>query len=299
MKKVLVLAVLTGSLLMSQAPDITGVWRADLQKSKRMGPPVVTYLVIIDQKNAIFDNHTKEEAPLVTETTGMWGQHEERDVLSFFTNGKPAIRPYRGVPTRVTAPVEGDKLTVNGEVPGRPATFKRTYELSDGGKVLTMNEDISDGPHNMHNSIVLLKQDEAAGEPLRKPEEQAGVRFKNVKTESLKSLPASEFIDRMHYISWALGKECLFCHVDRKFDSDDKKEKKTARKMIDMVAAIDEHNFEGKPAVRCFTCHEGRPHPLSYQLFPDQIEAEKAQAEKEAAERAAHQPPPPSPPPQH
>jgi hypothetical protein len=297
MKKVLVLALFTGSLLLSQTPDITGVWRADLQKSKRMGPPVVTYLAIIEQKNAIFNNRTKEEAPLVTETTGIWGQREEREVLSFFTKGKPAILPYRGVPTRVTATVEGDKLVVNGEVPGRPSTFKRTYQLSDGGKVLTMNEDIVDGPHVMHNTIVLLKQEKAAGEPLRAPEELAGVHFKNVKTESLKSLPASEFIDRMYYIAWALGKNCQFCHVEHKFDSDDKKEKKTARKMIDMAAAIDEHNFEGKPEVRCFTCHEGRAKPLAYQLFPDQIEAEKVLAEKEAAEREAHRPPPPGPPP--
>jgi hypothetical protein len=300
MKKVLALALFTGSLSMSQAPDITGVWRADLQKSKRMGPPVVTYLVIIEQKNAIFDNHTKEEAPLVTETTGTWGQREERVVLSFFNNGKAAIRPYQGVPTRIQATVEGGKLIVNGVVAGRPNTFKRTYELSDGGKTLTLDEEIADGTRVMHNTIVLLKQDDAAAEPLRKTEEPAGVHFKNVKTEALKSLPASEFIDQMHYISWALGKNCEFCHVHNKFDSDDKKEKGTARKMVDMTAAIDEHNFEGKPAVRCFTCHEGRSHPLRYQLFADEIEAEKAQAEKEAAERAAHQPPPPSgPPPQH
>jgi hypothetical protein len=293
MKKLLALAISAGTLLLGQAPDITGVWRADLQKSKRMGPPVVTYLVIIEQKNAIFNNHTKEEAPLVTETTGTRGQHEERDVLSFFTNGKSAIRPYKGVPSRVKETVEGGKLIVTGEVPGRPYTFKRIYELSDAGKTLTMNEDISDGPHVMHNTIVLVKQDDAAGEPLRKPEELAGVHFKNVKTESFKNLPASEFIDRMHYISWALGKECQFCHVERKFDSDDKKEKVTARKMIDMTAAINEHNFEGKQEVRCFTCHEGRGHPLSRQLFADEIEAEKAQAEKEAADREAHRPPPP------
>jgi len=299
MKKLFALALFSGSLVLSQSPDITGVWRADLKKSKRMGPPLVTYLVIIEQKNAVFNNRTKEEAPLVTETTGMWGQREERDVLSFFNNGKPAIRPYKGVPSRVTATADGGKLIVNGEVPGRPYTFKRIYELSDGGKTLTMNEDISDGTHVMQNSIVLLKQDDSAAEPLRKPEELAGVRFKNVKTESMKSLPASEFIDRMHYISWALGKDCEFCHVEHKFDSDDKKEKGTARKMIDMTAAINEHNFEGKPEVRCFTCHEGRGHPLSRQLFPDEIEAEKARAEKEAAEKEAHRPPPPGPPPQH
>ena len=63
--------------------------------------------------------------------------------------------------------------------------------------------------------------------------------------------------------------------------------------MIDMVAAIDEHNFENKPEVRCFTCHEGHSHPLSHQLFADEVEAEKERAAKEAAEREAHRPPAP------
>jgi hypothetical protein len=300
MKKLLAIAAFASTLLLAQGPNITGVWRADLQKSKRMGPPVVTYLVIIEQKNAIFNNRTKEEAPLVTETTGTWGQREDRSVLTFFNNGKPAIRPYRGVPTRVKAVVEGNKLVVYGEVAGRPDTFKRTYDLSADGQTLTVDEEATGEGHVMHNTIVLLKQEDAAGEPLRKPEELAGVHFKNVKTESLKNLPASEFIDHMHYFTWALGKDCQFCHVEHKFDSDDKKEKVTARKMIDMVAAINEHNFEGKPEVRCFTCHEDRGHPLSRPLFADEIEAEKARAAKEAAEREAHQPPPPpGPPPSH
>ncbi len=164
-----------------------------------------------------------------------------------------------------------------------------------------MDEDGSNDGHPMHNTILFNKQDEAAAEPLRKEEEVASVHFKNVKTESLKGLPASEFINTMRYFSWSLGKECEFCHVEHKFDSDDKKEKQTARKMIDMVAAIDQHNFEGKPEVRCFTCHEGNGHPLSHQLFADEIQAAKERAAREAAEREAHRPPPPAgaPPPQH
>ena len=300
MKKIFALAALTGSLLFSQTPAITGVWKADLEKSKRMGPPITTYLVIIDQKNAVFNNRTKEEAPLVTQTTGTWGQRgDQRAVLSFFNNGKSAVRPYNGVPTRLTATQEGGKLVVSGEVAGRSSTLKWTYALSDDGKTLTLDEEGSNEGRTMHNTIVLLKQDDAAGDPLRKPEELAEAHFKNVKTASLKGLPVSEFLNNMRYFAWSLDKDCEFCHVERKFDSDDKKEKVTARKMIDMVAAIDEHNFEGKPEVRCFTCHEGHGHPLSRPMYADEIAAAKERAEKEAAEKAAHQPPPPGPPPQH
>ena len=93
-----------------------------------------------------------------------------------------------------------------------------------------MDEESSNGEREMHNTIVLEKTDEATAEPLRKPEEIASAHFKNVKTESLKNLPESEFINNMHYFSWSLGKECTFCHVEHKFDSDDKKEKQTAEK---------------------------------------------------------------------
>ena len=302
MKKLFALAVFSGTVLLSQTPDLSGVWRADMQKSKRQGPPVITYLVIIEQKNAVFNNRTKEEALQITETTGTWGQRgEQRAKLAFFVNGKPKVLPYQGVPTELIGAVEGSKVVVKGEVAGGPDGFSRTYELSADGKTLTMTEDSSTGGRQAHNITVMEKQDDAAGEPLRKPEELASVHFKNVKTDALKNMPASEFMDTMHYFAWSLGNQCTLCHVERKFDSDDKKEKGTARKMIDMVAAIDEHNFEGKPAVRCFTCHEGNAHPLTHQLFADEIEAAKARAAKEAADREAHRPPPPAggPPPQH
>jgi hypothetical protein len=302
MKTLLALTLVTGSVLLSQTPDLSGVWRADLQKSKRMGPPILTYLVIIEQKNAVFNNRTKEEALQITETTGTWGQRgEQRAVLAFFVNGKPKVGTYQGVPTELTGSIDGGKVMVKAEVAGRPSTFTRTYVLSADGKTLTMDEDGSNEGRAMHSTIVLEKQDDAAGEPLRKAEEIASVHFKNVKTDSLKSLPASQFLNSMRYFAWSLGKDCEFCHVERKFDSDDKKEKGTARKMIDMVAAINEHNFEGKPEVRCFTCHEGNGHPLSHQLFADEIEAAKARAAKEAADREAHRPPPPggAPTPQH
>jgi len=301
MKKLFALAVFTTTAILSQTPDLSGVWRADLQKSKRMGPPVLTYLVIIEQKNAVFNNRTKEEALQVTETTGTWGQRgESRTKLVFFVNGKPKVGAYQGVPTELTGAVEGSKIVLKAEVAGRPSTFTRTYELSADGKTLTMDEEGSNDGHPMHNTIVFNKGDEAAAEPLRKDEELASAHFKNVKTDALKGLPASEFINTMRYFSWSLGKDCEFCHVERKFDADDKKEKETARKMIDMVAAINQHNFEGKPEVRCFTCHEGNGHPLSHQLFADEIQAAKERAAREAAEREAHRPPPPAgAPPQH
>jgi hypothetical protein len=279
MWKIAVAALFGVSLLPAASPNISGVWKADLEKSKFPGPPPSNYLMIIEQKMAIFNQRTKEEAPQVVETTGIWTQRgESRSLLTVFDNGKPRILPYQGVPTRLTASFAGNTLTVSGETAGHPdATLKRTYELSTDGRTLTLHSVAMNGGKEQESSVVLTKQPDAVGEPLRKPEEPAGKHFKNLKT-SLKNLPASQFIDTMHYYSWSLGQQCTFCHVERKFDLDDKKEKVTARKMTDMVASIDEQHFEGHPAVRCFTCHEGHAHPLTHQQFPDEAAAEAAAA---------------------
>lgn len=291
MRKIVVLSMLSAFALAAQSPDITGVWKADLQKSKLNAPPgraPTNYLVIIERKTAVVNPRTKETAPEIVETTGIWGQRgEERSVLTVFDNSKPSVRPYEGVPTRLTATSEGNTLTITGQVAGRPDTFTRTYKLSPDGKTLTVDISSKHDGKTMESTLDLIKQPESAGAPLRKPEELAGAHFKNVKTASLKSLPVSQFIDQMHYIAWSLNRNCEFCHVARKFDSDDKKEKKTARKMIDMVASIDHNNFEGHPAVRCFTCHEGHAHPLSHPQFPEEAAAEKAAIEKAAAEQHA------------
>jgi hypothetical protein len=277
MWKIATLALFVASLLPAASPNISGVWKADLEKSKFAGAAPSNYLVLIQQKMAIINQRTKEEAPQIVETTGTWSQRgENRAVLTVFDNGKPRVLAYQGVPTRLTASFEGNTLSVTGETAGHPdQTLKRTYELSADGQTLTLHSVAMNGGKEQQSTVVMTKQPDAAGEPLRQPEGLAEKRFKNLKT-SLKDLPESQFIDTMHYFSYSLGKQCTFCHVERKFDVDDKKEKVTARKMIDMVASIDEHHFEGHPAVRCFTCHEGHAHPLTHQQFPDEAAAEAA-----------------------
>ncbi len=291
MRRILVLLIATAAVLPAQVPGLSGVWKADLQKSKIAGPPgppPSNYLVLIEQKSAIFNQRTKEEAPEVVETTGIWGQRgEQRSVLTAFNNGKSVVRFYQGVPTKLTASTQGTTLTIAGEVSGRPNSFTRTYTLAPDGKTLNVEiVNVREG-QPATTSLVLVRQPEAEGEALRKPEELAEAHFKNVKTAALKTLPQSEFLNQMRYFAWSLNRDCEFCHVARKFDADDKEEKRTARKMIDMVAAIDQNHFDGHPDVRCFTCHEGHAHPLSHPQFSEEAAAEKAAIEKAAAEQHA------------
>jgi hypothetical protein len=227
MRRFLALSVLAIPSIFAQSPSpsIAGVWKADLEKSKIPGPPIKEYLTIFEEKTVVVNRRTQEKGPELDETTGMWGgpHGDERTSLSFLLTGKPVVRPYQGVPAEMTASWQGNTLNLAAETAGRPDTMKRTYDLSSDGQTLTITTDISANGHQQHSTVVLLKQPDSAGEPLRKPEEVAETRFKNVKTQ-FKTLPASQFIDQMRYISWALGKNCEFCHVRDHFDSDDKKE---------------------------------------------------------------------------
>jgi photosynthetic reaction center cytochrome c subunit len=40
-------------------------------------------------------------------------------------------------------------------------------------------------------------------------------------------------------------------------EKDDKKPKQVARKMMQMMFAINQENFEGKREVTCYSCHRG------------------------------------------
>ena len=91
----------------------------------------------------------------------------------------------------------------------------------------------------------------------KKAEEQ----FKNI--QALKGIPADQLIPAMQFITASLGVECEFCHVQGAFEKDDKKPKQTARKMIEMMFAIDKDNFEGHREVTCYSCHRGSTDPVA------------------------------------
>ncbi|HEX4769225.1 MAG TPA: photosynthetic reaction center cytochrome c subunit family protein [Bryobacteraceae bacterium] len=248
-------------MLSAQSVNLAGVWKADLQQSTIPGPPLKEYVEIIEQK----DIH-------VLETIGITGPHgDQRAAVAFTTDGKPTIARFNGVPSRLTAVTEGSGLSLNIETSGRPDAMHRKYELSSNGQKLTLTVDGSSNGHNVHMVYALLKQPDSAGDALRRPEAPASERFKNLKTD-LKTLPASDFINHMRYYAWALNKDCEFCHVQGHFDADDKDEKRTARRMIAMVASINQSNFEGKPEVNCYTCHEFREHPQGRPHFEGEPE---------------------------
>jgi photosynthetic reaction center cytochrome c subunit len=91
--------------------------------------------------------------------------------------------------------------------------------------------------------------------------------FKNIQV--LKDLPPGQLIPAMQFITASLGVECDFCHVRGAFDKDDKKPKQTARKMMQMMFALNQQNFEGRHEVTCYSCHGGASKPVSIPLVGD------------------------------
>jgi photosynthetic reaction center cytochrome c subunit len=85
-------------------------------------------------------------------------------------------------------------------------------------------------------------------------------QYKNIKV--LKDIPADQLIPTMQFITASLNVECDFCHVEHEMQKDDKKEKQTARKMMEMELAINKNNFKNEVEVTCYTCHHGSAHPV-------------------------------------
>jgi photosynthetic reaction center cytochrome c subunit len=106
-------------------------------------------------------------------------------------------------------------------------------------------------------------------------------QFKNIKV--LKGVPADQIFPSMQFITASLGVECEYCHVREGqklvFEKDDKKTKVTARKMMEMMFAINKDNFEGHREVTCYSCHRGAADPIGTPL----VATEDAKPEAEPA----------------
>lgn len=94
---------------------------------------------------------------------------------------------------------------------------------------------------------------------------------KNVKL--LTGLTDSELQRTMHLMRAAMGTHCDYCHVVKEekgwdWASDEKPAKRRARKMIEMVIAINRDHFGGQAVVTCVTCHRGSPKPVTLVELP-------------------------------
>ena len=106
--------------------------------------------------------------------------------------------------------------------------------------------------------------------------------YKNIR--ALKGTPAEQVIPSMQFIAGSLGVDCEFCHVAHANEKDDKKPKVTARKMINMMMAINKENFEGRQEVTCYSCHRGSKDPVGTPIITDEEPRQTAEEGKKPGE---------------
>ena len=112
--------------------------------------------------------------------------------------------------------------------------------------------------------------------------------YKNIQV--LKGTPADQIIPAMQFMTSALGVRCEHCHVEGAFDKDDKKPKKRAREMMQMMFALNQNSFNGEREVTCNSCHRGALHPVATPVIasegppPPRPAAENEPAPSQSAE---------------
>ena len=89
--------------------------------------------------------------------------------------------------------------------------------------------------------------------------------FTNVQV--LKGITVDQFMGTMGLFSAALGLSCEDCHTGsdtgwQAYAADTNPRKRTARRMVTMMAAINRTNFGGRQLVTCYTCHRASDHPI-------------------------------------
>jgi photosynthetic reaction center cytochrome c subunit len=89
--------------------------------------------------------------------------------------------------------------------------------------------------------------------------------FKNV--QALKGIGVDDFMLTMGIMSAAVGSDCVGCHPSAGTDQVDwaldTPRKRTARRMVQLVTAINRDTFGGRQVVTCWTCHRGRDKPVT------------------------------------
>ena len=115
----------------------------------------------------------------------------------------------------------------------------------------------------------------------------APAKYKDIQV--MKDVPASQVDVTMQYFSAALGWQCQNCHVRDQATGvfsyeKDKKEKTSAREMIELVKTVNAGDFGAK--INCATCHQGHNEPLGLVAAVPYTEAQLAAMAAQAARQA-------------
>lgn len=143
------------------------------------------------------------------------------------------------------------------------------------------------------SSVLLVKPAKGQGEGPN--EQKAGQFFKNVTSSTLKDLTPSDFLGAMGVMTAALGYDCSNCHPGAGTDqmdwvTDSNPRKKMARRMVEIVAAINREQFGGAQMVTCWTCHHGSEVPTT-SIDLDKLYGPPNEEKGDVIEAAENEPP--------
>jgi hypothetical protein len=109
--------------------------------------------------------------------------------------------------------------------------------------------------------LPLLAQEKSAPDKQDKQDKAKRPPANPTNLKVLKVTSGPEVGQIMRTFTVGLGVQCVYCHVQGNFASDENPKKDVARHMITMTQQIN-GNFPGeKMVVSCYTCHRGEPEP--------------------------------------
>jgi hypothetical protein len=105
-------------------------------------------------------------------------------------------------------------------------------------------------------SLVALNAQEKAAEKQAKAPPPPPTNLKVLKVST-----GQEVRQIMSTFTVGLGVQCVYCHVQGNYASDENPKKDIARHMITMTQQVNGNFSEGKLRVSCYTCHRGEAEP--------------------------------------
>jgi photosynthetic reaction center cytochrome c subunit len=122
--------------------------------------------------------------------------------------------------------------------------------------------------------VIAANQVPEAPEAADNDGDRAGTLYENV--QLLRDVSNAQFLRIMQAMTeWVVPQEvrdagngCAYCHNVENMASDEVYTKVVSRRMMQMVATINNHPHVGQTGVTCYTCHRGRPVPAAVWSTP-------------------------------
>jgi len=232
-------------------PDMAGVWQLNKQSSK------------VESKMAWAKVGLTSSTFSVNMRTFAEGGKEEAFDWQFALGGAESSNTMHGAPMKSHAGWEGEALVVRSVTMFGSDALKTVdhWTLSGDGNTLRYEEKHQFGSEPEGTNVFVFERRPASAWPAAQPGKMAEEVYKNIR--NMKGIPAERLPVVMGYFTRWLGVNCAHCHVANDDASDAMPAKQTARKMWNMVIAINRDNFGGNGPVTCWTCHRGSVKPES------------------------------------